>query len=266
MRQLTAAPMAPSGQKPLIDAAANGTPIVLIAPPSKAGVSRNQYDQFNVGPKGLILNNSTGDVQTPDGGWITGNLQLGPTPARIILNEVTGANASQLKAPSRSAARRPTSSSPTRTASPATAAASSIPTAPPSPPACAIRRRGRHHRLRCSPGPDQGRPERLERHRAATARPLRARHRDRRRGLVAEPAGRHRRQPGGVRQRSVPCRNPRAGRHGRGAALRHRHQGPGRHVRRPDLPDRHGKRPGRQQHSAAPRRWRATWCCRPMAT
>ena len=95
--QLTAAPMAPSGQKPLIDAAANGTPIVLIAPPSKAGVSRNQYDQFNVAPKGLILNNSTGNVQTHIGGWITGNLQLGLTPARIILNEVTGANASQLK-------------------------------------------------------------------------------------------------------------------------------------------------------------------------
>ena len=95
--QLTAAPMAPSGQKPLIDAAANGTPIVLIAPPSKAGVSRNQYDQFNVAPKGLILNNSTGNVQTQIGGWITGNLQLGLTPARIILNEVTGANASQLK-------------------------------------------------------------------------------------------------------------------------------------------------------------------------
>ena len=95
--QLTAAPMAPSGQKPLIDAAANGTPIVLIAPPSKAGVSRNQYDQFNVAPKGLILNNSTGNVQTHIGGWITGNLQLGQTPARIILNEVTGANASQLK-------------------------------------------------------------------------------------------------------------------------------------------------------------------------
>ncbi len=94
--QLKAAPGAPSGQKPLIDAAANGTPIVLIAPPSKAGVSRNQYEQFNVGSKGLILNNSTGNVQTQIGGWITGNLQLGLTPARIILNEVTGPNASQL--------------------------------------------------------------------------------------------------------------------------------------------------------------------------
>ncbi|MGE0332271.1 MAG: hemagglutinin repeat-containing protein [Ramlibacter sp.] len=95
--QVTSAADAPAGQKPLIDAAANGTPIVLIAPPSKAGVSRNQYEQLNVGPKGLILNNSTGNAQTQIGGWIKGNLQLGLTPARIILNEVTGANASQLR-------------------------------------------------------------------------------------------------------------------------------------------------------------------------
>ncbi|MCW5287515.1 filamentous hemagglutinin N-terminal domain-containing protein [Verminephrobacter aporrectodeae subsp. tuberculatae] len=94
--QLRATPGAPSGQKPLIDAAANGTPIVLIAPPSKSGVSRNQYEQFNVGPQGLILNNSTGTVQTRIGGWITGNLQLGLTPARIILNEVAGPNTSRL--------------------------------------------------------------------------------------------------------------------------------------------------------------------------
>ncbi|MCA0212763.1 MAG: hemagglutinin repeat-containing protein [Proteobacteria bacterium] len=95
--QVTAAPGAPAGQKPLIDAAANGTPIVLIAPPSQRGVSRNQYDQLNVGPKGLILNNSTANVQTQIGGWISGNLQLGRTPARIILNEVTGPQASQLR-------------------------------------------------------------------------------------------------------------------------------------------------------------------------
>ena len=41
----------------------------------KAGVSRNQFDQFNVGTKGLILNNSTGNAQTQIGGWISGNLR-----------------------------------------------------------------------------------------------------------------------------------------------------------------------------------------------
>ena len=95
--QVTAAPGAPAGQKPLIDASANGVPIVHIAPPSAGGVSRNQYQQFNVGPNGLILNNSTGNVLTQQGGWITGNLQIGLTPARIILNEVVGPDSSLLR-------------------------------------------------------------------------------------------------------------------------------------------------------------------------
>jgi filamentous hemagglutinin len=88
---------APAGQQPIIDAAQNGVPIVHIAPPSPAGVSHNQYEQFNVGTNGLILNNSTGNVQTQLGGWISGSLQLGPTPARIILNEVVSTSPSLLR-------------------------------------------------------------------------------------------------------------------------------------------------------------------------
>jgi filamentous hemagglutinin len=88
---------APAGQRPIIDAAQNGVPIVHIAPPSAGGVSRNQYEQFNVGANGLILNNSSTNVQTQLGGWISGNMQLGPTPARIILNEVVSGSTSQLK-------------------------------------------------------------------------------------------------------------------------------------------------------------------------
>ena len=91
---------APAGQLPILDAAQNGVPLVHIAPPSRAGVSRNQYQQFNVEQRGLILNNSPGAVQTQLGGWVGGNLQLGPTPARIILNEVTStdpSHASQLR-------------------------------------------------------------------------------------------------------------------------------------------------------------------------
>ena len=95
--QVSAAPGAISGQKPIIDAAQNGVPIVHIAPPSAAGVSRNQYNNFNVGTNGLILNNSPGAVNTTQGGYITGNMQLGATPARIILNEVVSSNPSQLR-------------------------------------------------------------------------------------------------------------------------------------------------------------------------
>ncbi|MDQ1816067.1 hemagglutinin repeat-containing protein [Massilia sp. CCM 9210] len=94
--QVVAAGNAPAGQKPLVDAAANGVPIVLIAPPSAAGVSHNRYDQFNVGKQGLILNNSRDTTSTQLGGIVNGNMQLGTTSARIILNEVTSGNPSRL--------------------------------------------------------------------------------------------------------------------------------------------------------------------------
>ncbi|MFB9246262.1 hemagglutinin repeat-containing protein [Massilia antarctica] len=94
--QVAAAGNAPAGQKPLVDAAANGVPIVLIAPPSAAGVSHNRYDQFNVDSRGLILNNSRESVGTQLGGIVNGNMQLGTTSARIILNEVTSGNPSRL--------------------------------------------------------------------------------------------------------------------------------------------------------------------------
>jgi filamentous hemagglutinin len=94
---ISGAANAPSGQKPIIDAAQNGVPIVLIAPPSQGGVSRNLYDQFNVGSNGLILNNSSSPVGTQLGGQINGNVQLGSTPARIILNEVVSSNPSTLR-------------------------------------------------------------------------------------------------------------------------------------------------------------------------
>ncbi|NHZ42497.1 hemagglutinin repeat-containing protein [Massilia aquatica] len=94
--QVVAAGNAPAGQKPLVDAAANGVPIVLIAPPSAAGVSHNRYDQFNVGKQGLMLNNSREATGTQLGGIVNGNMQLGTTSARIILNEVTSGNPSRL--------------------------------------------------------------------------------------------------------------------------------------------------------------------------
>jgi filamentous hemagglutinin len=95
--QTVPAASAPSGQKAIMDAARNGVPIANIAPPSAAGVSRNQFTQFNVNTNGLILNNSAGNVQTQLGGWINGNMQLGLVPARVIINEVVGPNASVLR-------------------------------------------------------------------------------------------------------------------------------------------------------------------------
>ncbi len=103
--QATPAAGAVAGQKAIMDSAANGVPIANIAPPSAAGVSLNQYNQFNVAPNGLILNNSSANVQTQLGGWIAGNMQLGVTPARIIVNQVISSNPSQLRGPMEVAGR-----------------------------------------------------------------------------------------------------------------------------------------------------------------
>ncbi|HMM19100.1 MAG TPA: hemagglutinin repeat-containing protein [Selenomonadales bacterium] len=89
-------PSAPAGQKPVIDKAQNGVPVVQIAAPSKAGVSHNKYLQFNIDPNGLILNNSRVVTPTQLAGYITGNPNLAGGPARIILNEVTGRDISRL--------------------------------------------------------------------------------------------------------------------------------------------------------------------------
>ncbi len=77
--------------------AGNGVPIINIAAPNANGLSHNQYQHYNVGSQGVILNNATHRTQsTQMGGIILGNQNLNGRPASIILNEVLGANASQL--------------------------------------------------------------------------------------------------------------------------------------------------------------------------
>lgn len=78
--------------------AGNGVPIVNIAAPNGQGLSHNQFQDYNVGPQGLILNNATGPTQSTQlGGQILGNPNLHGQAAGIILNEVIGNNPSQLR-------------------------------------------------------------------------------------------------------------------------------------------------------------------------
>lgn len=73
-----------------------GVPVIQIAPPS-AGVSNNSFTEFNVGPAGVILNNSGAASQTQLAGQIAGNPHPGRGAATTILNQVTAPNPSQLR-------------------------------------------------------------------------------------------------------------------------------------------------------------------------
>lgn len=87
---------APKNQQPTVINSANGTPQVNIQTPSKAGVSRNNYTQFDVDKKGAILNNSHKNVQTNLGGMVAGNPWLARGEAKVILNEVSSRDPSKL--------------------------------------------------------------------------------------------------------------------------------------------------------------------------
>ena len=80
---------APSDCQPLVQETASGIPLVNIAAPSAGGVSRNDYERFNVPEKGAVLNNSYTLSKTELAGFVQGNANMAGGPAKIILNQVT---------------------------------------------------------------------------------------------------------------------------------------------------------------------------------
>ena len=85
-----------AANRPGIANGPNGTPIVGINAPDAAGISANRFTEYNVGPAGLVLNNSVNGTNTQLAGSIDGNARLGGRSAQVILNQVTGGNASVL--------------------------------------------------------------------------------------------------------------------------------------------------------------------------
>ena len=89
-------PKAEARHHPQIEETANGIPLVNITAPSSGGVSRNEYEMFNVPDKGAILNNSYTLSKTELAGYVQGNNNMAERPAKIIVNEVTGAGSTSM--------------------------------------------------------------------------------------------------------------------------------------------------------------------------
>ncbi|HTK84371.1 MAG TPA: filamentous hemagglutinin N-terminal domain-containing protein, partial [Patescibacteria group bacterium] len=78
--------------------APNGVPVVDIANPNSAGLSHNQFTNYNVDSNGLVLNNGDSSQmqrQSQLAGAVSANLNLTHS-ASIILNEVVSTNRSTL--------------------------------------------------------------------------------------------------------------------------------------------------------------------------
>ena len=89
-------PKAEARHQPQVEETANGIPLVNITAPSSGGVSRNEYETFNVPDKGAILNNSYTLSKTELAGYVQGNNNMAERPAKIIVNEVTGAGSTAM--------------------------------------------------------------------------------------------------------------------------------------------------------------------------
>ncbi len=94
--QIVAAPHVQGIAAPTVLQTASGLPLVDIVTPSAAGVSRNQFQQFDIHAQGAILNNGRTASLTQTGGWVAANPWLATGAAKVILNEIRSSNPSAL--------------------------------------------------------------------------------------------------------------------------------------------------------------------------
>lgn len=89
-------PSTPGLNSTTLRSSGGGKPQIDIATPD-SGVSHNKFQKYNVGPDGLILNNSAAGGNSVIGGAVNANSNLSTSgSASVILNEVTGTGTSSL--------------------------------------------------------------------------------------------------------------------------------------------------------------------------
>ena len=89
-------PSAATAKQPGVDTSGKA-PVVNITTPGQGGVSHNVWKDYNVGKEGIVFNNATQAGQSQLMGQLGANPNLaGGNYAKLILNEVTGGNISQL--------------------------------------------------------------------------------------------------------------------------------------------------------------------------
>ncbi|MBN1467633.1 MAG: hemagglutinin repeat-containing protein, partial [Fusobacteriaceae bacterium] len=79
-----------------LDTAANGVQVVNIANPNQNGVSHNDFEKYNVGQQGVIINNSTEMGTSKLGGLVDKNSNLDRS-ANTIIAEVSGSEKSNIE-------------------------------------------------------------------------------------------------------------------------------------------------------------------------
>ncbi|MDP8129693.1 YopT-type cysteine protease domain-containing protein [Pasteurella atlantica] len=83
------------GIKTKITTVGNDILLIDIAKPEFDGISDNRFKEFNV-TNGAVFNNSTNDGNSHLVGYVKGNASLEGEAAKVILNQVTGHNSTQL--------------------------------------------------------------------------------------------------------------------------------------------------------------------------
>lgn len=88
---------APADQRPVLLRTASGLPQIDITRPTAAGVSINQFRQFDIDAQGAVINNGREASYSALAGWVVPNPALIAGEAGVIVNEIRSTDPSRLR-------------------------------------------------------------------------------------------------------------------------------------------------------------------------